>query len=286
MARARKRPGWYPDPEEAARYRWWSGTGWTPALADSAEAPPAPPGLPEVAPGRRFPWIVAVIGGLVVVVLAALTGIGLVTPSRWPTIPSPSAGTPQTVEAVWSGSTDWDRATLTVTALEGRFTMPSPNAPWTLVDSSCKDYEGLYASACAFGDSSFTQIGPSSDPKTTPPLIMVGVLEPDWVGAMNVKQAASAVMEELNRRIHKIDGAEYTEDSVSADTSSSPLEAAIGKATVSFDLDGVHHVRQMTSRVIEVYPGAMAGVILVTDDLMTPASRSVVTTCFERAHAT
>ncbi|MGX9297425.1 DUF2510 domain-containing protein [Tsukamurella paurometabola] len=38
--------GWYPDPEGAARMRWWNGTKWTRRFAD--------PGVPPVAaPGTR-----------------------------------------------------------------------------------------------------------------------------------------------------------------------------------------------------------------------------------------
>jgi hypothetical protein len=36
----RARPGWYYDPKEEARYRFWSGDRWTDSIAD--QLPPQP----------------------------------------------------------------------------------------------------------------------------------------------------------------------------------------------------------------------------------------------------
>ncbi|MEC4613564.1 DUF2510 domain-containing protein [Tsukamurella tyrosinosolvens] len=55
--------GWYPDPEDAARMRWWNGTKWTRRFADSGATPAAAPGTrvrartadapPRLRPARR-----------------------------------------------------------------------------------------------------------------------------------------------------------------------------------------------------------------------------------------
>src|SRR5579862_5765546 len=47
------RAGWYPDPQNAARLRYWDGEGWTghtsSAMLTARGAPPAPP--PATPPG-------------------------------------------------------------------------------------------------------------------------------------------------------------------------------------------------------------------------------------------
>lgn len=159
MASSRRRPGWYPDPEEATRYRWWSGTGWTPALADSDEAPPPSEAMPEVPPrARRFPWIMALLGGLVLGVFGTLTGIGLIAGSPWQTVASPSLSTPETVQPISIGSAVYERATMQILLLEGRVVVPAPTEPWVATDM-CSDASGLFASVCHFADMSFTEPG-------------------------------------------------------------------------------------------------------------------------------
>jgi len=42
--------GWYPDPQDSASWRWWSGTGWTSDVTSRAAA------APEAAPARPADW--------------------------------------------------------------------------------------------------------------------------------------------------------------------------------------------------------------------------------------
>ncbi|WP_374009882.1 DUF2510 domain-containing protein [Leifsonia sp. LS-T14] len=61
--------GWYSDPQDPTRERWWDGTGWSEHQRDRAIAPPAPAGPQYVAPpqslsrrGRRKRHILRSLG--------------------------------------------------------------------------------------------------------------------------------------------------------------------------------------------------------------------------------
>ena len=48
--------GWYPDPQDPSRERYWDGTAWTEATQLAAgTAPPPPPSSPYGAPGYGAP---------------------------------------------------------------------------------------------------------------------------------------------------------------------------------------------------------------------------------------
>lgn len=99
MGQASTTPGWYPDPfGETSNFRWWNGTGWTVAVADTLWAPepadPAPytpartPVMPSdpmpltleaedlESPRRRGLWITAIALAAVLVVSAGVVWLG------------------------------------------------------------------------------------------------------------------------------------------------------------------------------------------------------------------
>jgi hypothetical protein len=274
------RPGWYHDPEDAGRYRWWSGTGWTPALSDSDDAPMPPPGLPEVPPGRQLPWGLLLAGAVVVAVIAALTVIGVThgPASRGQVVATPPIGTPSTVPRISAVSATIDAATGRVSVLDDRLTMPVPGAPWKQSGSYCSELKGLFASACLFGDLSFTETGSDT---VVPPVLAAGALLPAWVGGASVEEATERLLTTWNSRSHSDVSATYTLTGVTSVTAAGGRETYEATATATFDLAGRHHSRAFIARVTEVYPGALAAAILLTDDLMSASSREAATAAFE-----
>lgn len=69
-------PGWYPDPANASRHRWWDGDGWSPHVASNGATWVEP--MPEAQPAQRRPrmpvWAWVLIGA------AALIPIILLSP--------------------------------------------------------------------------------------------------------------------------------------------------------------------------------------------------------------
>ncbi|WP_028709744.1 DUF2510 domain-containing protein [Propionicicella superfundia] len=279
MASAHRRPGWFRDPEDAGRFRWWSGTGWTAALSDSADAPAPPPGLPEVPPGRNVPWLAVSVLAVALAVFAGLTIVGLAVgpASRGDTVATPVTGTPSTVPPIGAASAEVDEAAHLVTVLGGRLTMPVPGSPWRLDRGLCSDIEGLFASACLYADTAFTRTGSGSS-TTVPPVLAAGVLQPSWVGAMPVADAAERLAETWSERAHSAVGGTYTPTGVERVAATGSRAAYEATATVAFDLDGTRHTRRLAARVVEVYPGALAAVVLLTDDLMSDSSRDAAAT--------
>jgi hypothetical protein len=45
--------GWYPDPENSARSRWWNGSAWTASVSEPQPAPPQEPFIPQVTAPQR-----------------------------------------------------------------------------------------------------------------------------------------------------------------------------------------------------------------------------------------
>ena len=62
--------GWYPDPSDPYRTRYWDGQRWTEQRGDWS--PPAPAAVPSAAPRRR--WVLPLVLGLLVVALLAVVG--------------------------------------------------------------------------------------------------------------------------------------------------------------------------------------------------------------------
>lgn len=91
-------PGWYPDPEDSARQRFWDGNQWTEARAYPSVALDSEAGVAQVEAEKETArsWrAVALIALLVAVLLAAayyflLRGSGESTPEPLPTVTAPT----------------------------------------------------------------------------------------------------------------------------------------------------------------------------------------------------
>jgi hypothetical protein len=75
--------GWFPDPSDPGRQRWWDGTRWTEFSTDrqsSGSAPQTPVALAPsaIAPGRRFVWRPTLSTWIVgaIALLCGIVGIG------------------------------------------------------------------------------------------------------------------------------------------------------------------------------------------------------------------
>jgi hypothetical protein len=76
MAAVQSPPGWYADPEDRTRLRWWSGTEW------GEQGPPAasawvPPAVAQRPRKPVWPWILGGVGVLfvILVVIAVLAAV-------------------------------------------------------------------------------------------------------------------------------------------------------------------------------------------------------------------
>lgn len=104
---AERAAGWYPDPQDGSRYRWWDGTAWTDQTSVPFDAPagstpqpaspqeevrPEPEPAPQRAPVRPTPeaeaqedesrsgrrWLLAVVAAVVLIGTGAAGGVMLV----------------------------------------------------------------------------------------------------------------------------------------------------------------------------------------------------------------
>lgn len=75
-------PGWYPDPVNASRQRWWDGGAWSPHVASDGtswaeplpQTPPTPPTVERVA--RRMPvWAWILIGAVALIPMILLSPV-------------------------------------------------------------------------------------------------------------------------------------------------------------------------------------------------------------------
>lgn len=266
-------PGWYPDPEESSRYRWWSGTGWTPALTDDPAAAAPPPGLPQVAAGRSFPWVAVLVTVLILGIVVALTVIGAGSGRPLPggAGESPSFGQAPTLREARSQRATVEGGAKQMSAFDGAVTMDVPTAPWKLSSSFCEKVVGLMLSGCLVYDESFTDFETS---KTLQPVLLYGVMDPQFTLAAGATEIAGDLLEEWNGRAHRQPGvtADLGRPEPVADYPGHA--AARAKGTARYELKGKQHVVEMTVLVIEIQPGGFLGVISMTDSLMKAQART------------
>lgn len=96
--------GWYPDPRDDKRMRWWDGSGWTSYVA-------APPGAPKQRGGLG--WAMAIVSILLVVVAMTLSsGLparlaqpgGALSETPLPTAPMPTSPLATDLESAYQAS--------------------------------------------------------------------------------------------------------------------------------------------------------------------------------------
>lgn len=268
-------PGWYPDPEESSRFRWWSGTGWTPALTDDRSSPPPPRGLPQVAAGRTFPWVAVFIAVLTVGVVTAVTAIGA---TAQPELPggagrTPSFGQAPTVNPAKYERVDYNRATRMLNGFEGVVSMAMPAVPWNVAGLTCDKVVGLMTSACVLYDASFKDF---EEGKNLQPTAVLGTMDPKYTGVSGVEEIAGDAIGEWNERIHRNLNATYKQGETQRVTDFPGRTAAKAQATAEYELQGKKHTVQIEVLVIEIRPGAHLGLITVYDSLMTPQARAAL----------
>ena len=73
--------GWYPDPAEPAKERYWDGSDWTAEVRSAGAAPPPPPPLPAgyapnqaPAAGNTYSTIAIVLGALAILIFPIFLG--------------------------------------------------------------------------------------------------------------------------------------------------------------------------------------------------------------------
>lgn len=101
--------GWYPDPADSHRWRWWDGDAWTTWLTDDASS--APPPVPDPEPVKPHgPFLLRlVVGVIAVAVLAvvALTTWGMLTaPAETPVTRPPVSAAPTVARPSVARATD------------------------------------------------------------------------------------------------------------------------------------------------------------------------------------
>src|SRR6476646_1127202 len=92
MASVQSPPGWYADPADRTRLRWWSGSEWGESASTAASpwlpsaVPPRPrkPVWPWIVGGAALLWVILLIGG----VLAAIFVPRIVSAFKGPVDPA------------------------------------------------------------------------------------------------------------------------------------------------------------------------------------------------------
>lgn len=98
--------GWYPDPGDSGRERFWDGQSWTPAVRDVELSQPHPPLASSLATERRR-INMALIAALVVVAVLLIVGlVALFSADSSHTQPSNVAETPENT-VVDGNSDEW-----------------------------------------------------------------------------------------------------------------------------------------------------------------------------------
>jgi hypothetical protein len=84
--------GWYPDPRDPRRIRWWDGDGWTETTQPAPTGAVPTPAVATAEPARRSPVLPLVVGVLALVLLAGAAAAILIGQRSGPA--TGAAGTP------------------------------------------------------------------------------------------------------------------------------------------------------------------------------------------------
>lgn len=85
--------GWYPDPQDATRLRWWDGQAWSESTAPAAPAAPETPAAPapDAAPDSSGPGYTQGYGGYPTYPTGPTTPTYPSSPAGQPGLPNPYA---------------------------------------------------------------------------------------------------------------------------------------------------------------------------------------------------
>lgn len=139
-----KHQGWYSDPADATRYRWWTGVRWTNWLSDSDASLPPPIGLDGTLSARPQEdrtrgMVTTLIAGLVVValVVATFTVLGMRQNAATAAAPVPSVAYGEPVlrtNYFDNKALSFNEAERELLLREG--TIPLPKEPFTVEQAS------------------------------------------------------------------------------------------------------------------------------------------------------
>lgn len=187
---AQSEPGWYPDPEDPSKERYWFGDTWSPSM--TRPRPVAPPplatpaagwGRPPRPPGRQVGRVTRVVIGLFVGVIAIIVVVAVannsdkvsngsfLTAPTDATLPSPvttatpAATTPRVTTARTAATVPAARTLLSVSGIGEKTTDPfTAPGPWHISYSyNCSNFgqAGNFAVEVNGGDG-FTDRGPDT----------------------------------------------------------------------------------------------------------------------------
>lgn len=155
-----KHEGWYPDPADASRFRWWTGLRWTNWLSDSDASIPPPIQLPGTASerpqvDRARGFVPTLVAGLVVLalVLGTFTALGMRTNAAeaMPSVPRMASYGPAVERAHYHENRVLSYRPKEQLMLLREATVPLPQAPFTMVQEStfAGSYPGVFKESVA-----------------------------------------------------------------------------------------------------------------------------------------
>jgi hypothetical protein len=265
-------PGWYRDPEDASRYRWWSGTGWTALLSDSPDASLPAIALPEVPPRDTPLWPRIAVGAAAVILVAGLGVVGALTRPPVTAITVSPGPAPTLTGAAYPVLT-LDRGT-GVVALDSGLTMDAPRGPWKVSDGFCSELDGLLSASCIFGDTSYPARG-----EELPPVLIVGVVDPEFRNLAEGTDLATLMLKDFARRAHG--GAPAT---LAADDPQDTTGTYGDRRSARITGSSTYETGRTTTYgidVIELHVDGWAALILMEDPAMSQTARDEARTAIE-----